>query len=256
MKILGIARALPPRLLEAREVVERDGDDDPAAGDLQEIPPGQAARAGVFVERVLPHGRLPFGTAAASSTAMTIRRCAPQRQRFPSSSSRISASVGLRVPQQKPVRGDDHPRRAIAALNGIMPGESLLQGMELPVPGQSLDRRDRLSFDVLDGVLAGANGLVADEHGAGAAETLAAAVFRPGEPEFGPQDPEEHALPVHGDARGLAVQRETDGAFHSGPPSPRENYHVPGGMSKPPPGRFSSRSRYANNRAGPGRMTA
>ena len=66
----------------------------------------------------------------------------------------------------------------------------------------------------LTGILAGPDGLAVDEDGAGAAIALAAAVFRPGQPEVGPQDPEQGALAVDVQADGFSVESEREEFGH------------------------------------------
>ena len=67
---------------------------------------------------------------------------------------------------------------------------------------------DLLACHVLDGRRAGAHRLVVDEHGAGAAQRLAAPELRAGQAEVVAQHPQQHALVVDRQPRGLAVERE------------------------------------------------
>src|SRR3972149_8166599 len=45
----------------------------------------------------------------------------------------------IRVPLQEGLGGEDHPRRAEATLGGAVVNEGLLDGVELPVLGETLD---------------------------------------------------------------------------------------------------------------------
>src|SRR4029453_8294073 len=101
--------------------------------------------------------------------------------------------------------GDDHPRRAIAALQGLVVQEGLLQRMELPPLLQALHRGDRLAGQRRRLEEARARGLAVEEDGAGAALALAAAVFGPGEVEVLAQHAQERALGVGFDAATDAV---------------------------------------------------
>ena len=72
------------------------------------------------------HGRHPV---AACLTARSTRGCDPHRHRCGASASRISCVSRARRPVEERLRGDDDPRRAVAALGRRLVDEGLLQRM-------------------------------------------------------------------------------------------------------------------------------
>ena len=88
---------------------------------------------------------------------------------------------------QKTVGAEDHPGGTEPALQGIVLHECLLQLMELSVILQSFDGDDLPVFDRFHGNLTGADRFVVDQHRAGAAISLSAAIFRSGQTEIGAQ---------------------------------------------------------------------
>ena len=103
--------------------------------------------------------------------------------------------------------GQDHARRAIPALHGVVLGEGPLDGVERLAPGQPLDRPHGFAPHGFQGKLAGLDGLVVEEHRAGPAIALAAAEFRPGQAEIGAQRPEQRLPAVGFDGLAHATQR-------------------------------------------------
>ncbi len=92
--------------------------------------------------------------------------------------------------------------------------ESLLDGMERLAAGQPFDRPHGLAPDGFERKLAGLDGLLVDEHGAGPAVAFAAAEFRSGQAEIGSQHPKQGTLAVGFDAHGFSVEGEGDGFDH------------------------------------------
>ncbi len=135
----------PPRAagLLGGELGRGDADGQAAAEELEEA-------AAVEVEPVegrdLLLGELgvdvDVGAAAhfdaAFLTAATMRLCVPQRQTLRASVSTMSAVSRLRLRFEQRDRRDDHPGRAVAALEGFRLEERRLDGMELAVLARGL----------------------------------------------------------------------------------------------------------------------
>ena len=96
------------------------------------------------------------------------------------------AGIG-RSPQQRHAR-HDHARRAVAALHRVDLEERLLDGVQPAVLLEPFDGGDRLAGRRGRGRDAGAGGPAVDQHGAGAALALAAAVLGAGQVELVAQD--------------------------------------------------------------------
>ena len=128
--------------------------------------------------------------------------------------------VGIAVEQR--LGGDDHARRAEAALRREPLRERCLQRMHRTVPGDAFKRYDVPAFDALGGHETGERQLAVDGHGAGAAGALLAADLRRQEAEFVPQEVGEDGSGF--DELGLlrAVDRQGEGdACHITPPMRR-----------------------------------
>src|SRR5450759_5358380 len=106
------------------------------------------------------------------------------------------APGGLRGLQQEGEGIHDHSGRAEAALQPPGIGERLLEGMELAVLLQTLDRRDVLPAYGLHRHLARTHRLLAYDHGAGSAEALAAPELRSREAEVGAQHPQKRSIAI------------------------------------------------------------
>ena len=102
---------------------------------------------------------LPLAGAAASWMAATMRTCAPQRHRLSSMASTICASRRPRRLEQQRVGVEDHARRAVAALVGVVFEKGFLDGMEPAILAQPLDGQHLLAGHVLDRRGAGADRL-------------------------------------------------------------------------------------------------
>src|SRR3972149_10205846 len=86
----------------------------------------------------------------------------------------------VRMPLEDLQPRQHHPRRAEAALQPMLLPEALLDGVELPVPGQSLDREDVGSVGLRRQDRTGFYGQTRGDHGAGAAGGGVAADGRAG----------------------------------------------------------------------------
>ena len=111
----------------------------------------------------------------------------------------------LRVRLQERDAGDDHPGRAVAALEGLGLEKRVLHRMEPAVLGEAFDRHDLLARRLGDRRLAGGRRLAVEQDHAGAALPLAAAVLRAGQVQAVAEDPEEHFLGRGGDPVRLTV---------------------------------------------------
>src|SRR5207248_4104622 len=85
---------------------------------------------------------------------------------------------GLRVLVEQRAGGDDHPRRAEAALQAVLVPESLLDGMELAGLGDALDGGDLPALELHGEERAALDGLAVDEHRARSALARVAADVR------------------------------------------------------------------------------
>jgi len=102
----------------------------------------------------------------------------------------------------------------IAALQGALLEESLLNGVKGLSAGQPLDRRDRSSAHRRHRQEAGSRRLAVDEHEARATLPLAASVLRAGEVQLLAEDVEQATLGVRGDAALRVVDREPNRHAH------------------------------------------
>ena len=86
---------------------------------------------------------------------------------------------------QQRMGGEDHRRRAIAALHAVGLAECVLNGRELARPGrQALDGGDGVSVGLHREHQAGAHRRAVDQHGAGAADAVLAAGMRAGQQQL------------------------------------------------------------------------
>ena len=120
---------------------------------------------------------------------------------------------GPRVLEKKPVDVHDHAGGAEPALETPVVHEGLLERMERPVL-RHLDGRDLRPLDLLEGGLAGPDGLPVDHHRARPADPDTAPVLGPGELEVGAEDPEQRAVLVGLEGGGLSVELKADGLLH------------------------------------------
>ena len=120
----------------------------------------------------------------------------------------------LRIEFQQADPGENHARRAKAALHPVVVHERLLQRMQFPVLRQTLDGDDFLARHVLDLQQARPRRALVDEHRAAAAKARAAAEFGAGESEVGPQHPQQRAPAVHVQLDRLVVEFESNCVWH------------------------------------------
>ena len=124
---------------------------------------------------------------------------------------------GMRSVQQQAVSVHDHAGGAVAALQGIVVDEGLLQRMQLAVRGQALDRGDVLARHVLCFERAGAYGLLLDDDGARAAQTLTTSILGAGQSQVVAEHRKQRAMGIDPNAHSLAVEIEADGFVHVAP---------------------------------------
>ena len=106
---------------------------------------------------------------------------APQRQMLPLISSRMSSAVFARPSCDQPDGGADLARRAVAALEGVVVDERLLQRVQRVPLGQPFDRRHlRAVLHDRQGQ-ARVDAPAVHQDRAGAALPVVAALFRPGQ---------------------------------------------------------------------------
>ena len=103
---------------------------------------------------------------------------------LPEIASTTSARLGFGIAVEQPLRGEDHAGGAEAALHREAVREGALQRMQLAAVGEPLQRLDRAALDALRRDQAGELKLAVDQHRAGAAGALPAAVLRRGQPEL------------------------------------------------------------------------
>lgn len=120
----------------------------------------------------------------------------------------------MRFLAEQCVRVQDHPRRAVSALQGIGFHKCFLQGMEFPLLREAFDRHDGLPLDVGSGRCAGSDGLIVNKNGARPAEALSATIFGASEAAIGPQDPQQHAVSIDGQGCRPAVECEAQRVVH------------------------------------------
>src|ERR1051325_3842229 len=88
------------------------------------------------------------------------------------------ALVGVRRALQQTDGGDDHARRADAALRSAAGDEGFLYGVKLVVRSHAFDRPDLCAFDLHDRNEAAIDQHAVNKHGARPALSLAASLFR------------------------------------------------------------------------------
>ena len=104
---------------------------------------------------------------------------------LPEIASTISSRVGCGFFDKQRVRGEDHRRRAIAALHAVGLAERVLQRRQLARPRrQALDGGDGVAVGLHREHQAGAHRRAVDQHRAGAADAVLAAGMRAGEQEL------------------------------------------------------------------------
>src|SRR5688572_11594325 len=91
--------------------------------------------------------------------------------------------VGIGARLEQGLRGHDHPRRAVPALEGEAIDERFLQRMELRAVGETLDGLDRLAISLDRERRARAHRSTVEEHRTRAADLRVAAELRADEPE-------------------------------------------------------------------------
>jgi|HubBroStandDraft_5_1064220.scaffolds.fasta_scaffold68841_1 hypothetical protein len=107
-------------------------------------------------------------------------------------------------------RGHDLSGLAVAALRNVFFDPSDLHGVAA-ICGQPFNRYDFLTTYAGDRRNARARGLAVDMHGAGSAQSHAAAKLRPGHIQGVPQNPQKRHIRADVHRLSFAVQRETDG---------------------------------------------
>jgi len=123
-------------------------------------------------------------------------------------------SIRIAVFKKKAVPLENHSGRAKTALNGRMLYKRLLQRMKRAVLGQTLNGNHFLSGNISDGVAAGMDRFVVDEHRADTALVCAAAVFRACQLQVCAQHPEERSVTIRGNAHRSMVKPETYCLLH------------------------------------------
>ena len=142
-----------------------------------------------------------------------------QRQRIGFMPSRISSSVGLGVVRSSGCGREDLPVLAEPALRHLLIDPGLLDGMQLPVLGQSLQGRN-LAVATRNRQDARADRAPVHQHRARPALGKAAAEARSPQPEIVPQDVQERRRRIDVERMGLAVDPER-GLSHRCIPPPR-----------------------------------
>lgn len=104
------------------------------------------------------------------------------------------------------------PRLAIAALRDLMVGPGGLHGMERGRGADAFDGGDARALEIAGKGLAGPHGLPVDQHGAGAAQGLAAAVFGAGQPDDIAEKPQKRHVGIGVKVMALAVDGQLHGA--------------------------------------------
>src|SRR5712691_2921070 len=143
-----------------------------------------------------------------------------------------------RVLGEQAHRGEDHPARAVPALERVVLVEALLERMERAVRGKALDRRDLAAVRLDTEQRAGLHRFAVQQHRAGAARRGVAADDGYRQPEPIAQDVDEQLARFELELVGVAVDRERD-APHEWPPFPRAarpplpGEHTPGRAALP-----------------------
>src|SRR5690349_5157302 len=105
-------------------------------------------------------------------------------------------------------RLENHPRRAVAALEGTFGQKRFLDWVQTLSFRQAFNREDGLFVDLRDQRYAGRNRFSIGKNRAGTALPLAAAIFRSGQMKVFAQDIQERTLCISDNASFLAVYRE------------------------------------------------
>ena len=113
-------------------------------------------------------------------------------------------------------RAHQHPGRAVAALEGVVLVEGLLERRQVAVAGEALDRRDLRALGLDREQHAALHRLAVQMHRAGAAVARVAADVRPREPEVVADEVDEEAPRRHLELDLLAVDLERDGHARDG----------------------------------------
>ena len=120
----------------------------------------------------------------------------------------------LRVLIQRAYDAQNHARRAIAALKGVLRQKGLLHGVKLAVPGEPFDCYHGLIVGVGNRRKTGGHAFAVEQHRASPALALTAAVFCAGQLQLLAQYIEQRSLWVRGDTSGLSVDGEFEGRIH------------------------------------------
>src|SRR5689334_2359336 len=126
-----------------------------------------------------------------------------------------------RVALQHLAGGHDHARRAEAALQTVLLPEALLDGMQLTVLGQALDRGDLGAVGLHGEQGARLHRLAVHEDGAGAALAGVAADVGACQPDRLADVVDEQQARLHFVTLRLAIDRRLDWEFHARPPDRR-----------------------------------
>src|SRR5207237_402089 len=100
---------------------------------------------------------------------------------------------------------EHHPRRAVTALEGVLLMESLLDGVQLPVRGETLDRGELRAVGLDAEHRARLDGLAVEQHRAGAARRGVTADVRAGQPQPLAKDVDEKLPRLEVEVMGSSV---------------------------------------------------
>jgi hypothetical protein len=123
--------------------------------------------------------------------------------------------VRIAVLLQQCDRAHDHPGRAVAALESSDFEEGALDRMEVAVAWQSLDGADGMAGRVCRADLTGSNRRTIEEHGTGAACTLAAAWLGAGELELLAEHVEQTPIWLGRQLASQPIHDDLGGANHA-----------------------------------------
>jgi RimJ/RimL family protein N-acetyltransferase len=129
----------------------------------------------------------------------------------------VLARVGI-SPQER-LRRDQHPRRAEAALDAALVEERGLERMQLAALGKSLDGGDLAAVGLEGEVGARVHRAAVDQHHAGPALGVVAALLGARQPELAPQDGEERPAGVELERVRPVVHLERARVTHRVPPT-------------------------------------
>ena len=127
---------------------------------------------------------------------------------------RLLAGVGVTLQQR--LGREDHPRLAEAALQGAGHVEGPLHGVGPVRAGQALDGGDLPALAGDRQRAAGQGGLAVDQHGAGAAVALVAALLAAGQSQLVAEHLQQRPVVVGGDLAALAVDTQLQDGLHRG----------------------------------------